>query len=167
MLQNLTNTGSILQINHQSSLKNLGLYTKRLPMDPIIEKTSSKKTLITGFGRNLMRVFLLLLMQEVKLPLRVINTGRNLPDQLPLHYQPSLVALLRKSKRRPGFQQSSRVLLKRKITSTLIKTTDTGLTLTTQLQLVCMMTKLFIPNLVKLVNSLKAKKLKRPRTLNP
>jgi hypothetical protein len=90
-------------MDFQQSLE-VSLRTMSKDLTTETEKILLIKTLTTGSGKRQMRVFLLLLGQEVMLPQRVINTGRILVTQLlmdlkqvqvVLDFLPSLVALLK------------------------------------------------------------------------
>lgn len=118
--------------------------------DLTTEKILLIKTLTTGSGIRHMRVFHLLLTQDLMLPQRVINTGR------------IKVTLLQME-----FQQSLEVLLKREITGTHMLITEAGTTLMTQALSVCMMTKPYTVNQDRLVRNLEVqfKKIKRENYL--
>lgn len=135
--------------------------------DLTTEKILLIKTLTTGSGIRHMRVFHLLLTQDLMLPQRVINTGRIKVTLLQMEFQLSLVVLLQRQPPLQDFQQSLEVLLKREITGTHMLITEAGTTLMTQALSVCMMTKPYTVNQDRLVRNLEVqfKKIKRENYL--
>lgn len=139
LLLKLINTGWTHQSKDKEFLKSSverELSTNR--MDPTTEKILLRKILTTGSGRNLTKASHHSLTQEEALLLRLTNIGWTHQSK-DKHFQSTTVCHV-----------SSLVFPKRKTTSTLMLTTDIGLTLTIHLLSVCMTINQFTANLVKL-----------------